>query len=196
MIHNITVESGKSIRLPTSGKYCDRDIIVTATGGGSATAYTVSSVDELPSNAVDGSTAIVPSDSLVGEWEWKDNQSPLDLSMLNIPIGSDYRVDILGEDDVVSYFTQLVFIHNGDDVFINFDSATGTPLYCNGSFDDSYKRFDLFTDVRHIACLLGPTPFSIDDFKAFIKTNCNRLSGGYSLYTRENGEWVYKCEVT
>lgn len=33
MSHNITVESGTSVRLPTSGKYCDRDIVVTATGG-------------------------------------------------------------------------------------------------------------------------------------------------------------------
>ena len=32
--HNITVEGGSSVRLPTAGKYCDRDIIVTATGGG------------------------------------------------------------------------------------------------------------------------------------------------------------------
>ena len=30
---NITVESGKSVKLPTAGKYCDRDILVTATGG-------------------------------------------------------------------------------------------------------------------------------------------------------------------
>lgn len=29
---NIVVEGGKSIRLPTAGKYCDRDIIVTAEG--------------------------------------------------------------------------------------------------------------------------------------------------------------------
>ena len=42
MTHNITVESGKSIRLLTSGKYCDRDIIVTATGGGGE------SIDTLP----------------------------------------------------------------------------------------------------------------------------------------------------
>ena len=35
MIHNITVDSGTSVRLPTAGKYCDRDIVVTATGGGS-----------------------------------------------------------------------------------------------------------------------------------------------------------------
>lgn len=32
--HKITVEGGSSVRLPTSGKYCDRDIIVTAQGGG------------------------------------------------------------------------------------------------------------------------------------------------------------------
>lgn len=31
---NIEVAGGSSVRLPTSGKYCDRDIIVTATGGG------------------------------------------------------------------------------------------------------------------------------------------------------------------
>ena len=32
---NIEVEGGKAVRLPTAGKYCDRDIVVTATGGGS-----------------------------------------------------------------------------------------------------------------------------------------------------------------
>lgn len=32
MSYNITVEGGTSIRLPTAGKYCDRDIIITATG--------------------------------------------------------------------------------------------------------------------------------------------------------------------
>lgn len=34
MSFNITVEGGTSVRLPTAGKYCDRDIIITATGGG------------------------------------------------------------------------------------------------------------------------------------------------------------------
>ena len=32
--HRITVEGGSSVRLPTAGKYCDRDIVVTATPGG------------------------------------------------------------------------------------------------------------------------------------------------------------------
>ena len=31
--HNITVEGGSSVRLKTAGKYCDRDIVVTAEGG-------------------------------------------------------------------------------------------------------------------------------------------------------------------
>ena len=33
MSFNITVEGGTSVRLPTAGKYCDRDIVVTSTGG-------------------------------------------------------------------------------------------------------------------------------------------------------------------
>jgi hypothetical protein len=34
MSHNITVSGGTSVRLPTAGKYCDRDIIITAEGDG------------------------------------------------------------------------------------------------------------------------------------------------------------------
>lgn len=33
MSFNITVEGGKTVRLPTAGKYCDRDIVITAEGG-------------------------------------------------------------------------------------------------------------------------------------------------------------------
>lgn len=32
--HNILVDAGASVRLPTAGKYCDRDIVVTAGSGG------------------------------------------------------------------------------------------------------------------------------------------------------------------
>lgn len=36
MSFDIEVESGTSVLLPTAGNYCDRDIVITATGGGSA----------------------------------------------------------------------------------------------------------------------------------------------------------------
>ena len=46
---NITVEGGTSVRLPTAGKYCDRDIVITATGGGGGTYwenFNINRVDE------------------------------------------------------------------------------------------------------------------------------------------------------
>ena len=35
MSFNIEIDGGKTVRLPTAGKYCDRDIVVTAKGGAS-----------------------------------------------------------------------------------------------------------------------------------------------------------------
>ena len=48
MSHNITVEGGKSVRLPTAGKYCDRDIIITATGGGGGAELNIAYGDTAP----------------------------------------------------------------------------------------------------------------------------------------------------
>lgn len=190
MSHNITVESGKSIRLLTSGKYCDRDIIVTATGGEIPMAYTVSSVDELPSDVVDGSLAIVPSDSIKGNWEWKDNTSPLDVSML-IPngLGGDFVIScgVKGFDEMIGLFPKLYFKGNEGEFAIYMGD---TPLTIDGVWDDAYTKFSLYTDVLSFEASFEQNYLSLDNFRSFIKTNCNRLSGGYSLYTRENGEWV------
>lgn len=37
--HTVTVEGGSTVRLKTAGKYCDRNILVTATGGDTDAAY-------------------------------------------------------------------------------------------------------------------------------------------------------------
>ena len=65
MTHNITVEGGTSVRLPTSGKYCDRDIVVTATGGGSVSEpATISGINlhnaetDIPNTYLDGAAVI------------------------------------------------------------------------------------------------------------------------------------------
>jgi hypothetical protein len=49
---NIEVESGTSVKLPTAGKYCDRDIVVTATGG-SGGGYTQEEMDKAVSDAIE-----------------------------------------------------------------------------------------------------------------------------------------------
>ena len=65
MTHNITVEGGTSARLPTAGKYCDRDIVVTATGGGSVNKpATISGINlhnaetDIPNTYLDKATVI------------------------------------------------------------------------------------------------------------------------------------------
>ena len=65
MTHNITVEGGTSVRLPTAGKYCDRDIVVTATGGGSVSEpSTISGINlhnkktDIPNSYLDGAAVI------------------------------------------------------------------------------------------------------------------------------------------
>ena len=40
----ITVPGGSTVRLPTSGKYCDRDIVITATGNSGAAGVETCSV--------------------------------------------------------------------------------------------------------------------------------------------------------
>lgn len=59
---NISVEGGESKRLLTAGKYCDRDIVVTASGGGGG-AYTVYIGTSAPTAdvGVDGDIYIVRS---------------------------------------------------------------------------------------------------------------------------------------
>ena len=65
MRHNITVEGGTSVRLLTAGKYCDRDIVVTATGGGSVSEpATISGINlhnagtDIPNTYLDGASVI------------------------------------------------------------------------------------------------------------------------------------------
>ena len=64
--HNITVEGGSSVRLKTAGKYCDRDIVVTSTGGGGGDL-----VKTLFEQGVfaDESTTTIPADGFRG-WQF------------------------------------------------------------------------------------------------------------------------------
>lgn len=57
MSFNITVEGGTSVRLPTAGKYCDRDIIVTAEGGG--VELDVVTASSLPAAVTNGQIVVI-----------------------------------------------------------------------------------------------------------------------------------------
>lgn len=55
--HNIVVQGGTTTRLLTAGKYCDRDILVTAEGGGLS--LDVVTASALPSAVVDGQIVVI-----------------------------------------------------------------------------------------------------------------------------------------
>ena len=70
MTHNITVEGGTSVRLPTAGKYCDRDIVVTATGGGSVSEPSTISGINLHNTETDIPNAYLSSASVIAYNGW------------------------------------------------------------------------------------------------------------------------------
>lgn len=71
MTHNITVEGGTSVRLPTAGKYCDRDIVVTATGGGSVSEPTTISGINLHNKETDIPNTYLSGDTVIAYNGWK-----------------------------------------------------------------------------------------------------------------------------
>lgn len=170
-------------------------------GTSGASAYTVSSVDELPSDAVDGSTAIVPSDSLIGKWK-PNYESSLDFSVLNLKNESVTSIGVNGSDSIFGWFDtlELQVDSYGIVTFGSYLNGEFNLFYEDTQWDDIFDYIDFISNIHGITCigsggiLLEPL-FTVDDFKTFIETNAERLSGGYSLYTHENGEWVYKCEV-
>ena len=71
MSYNITVDGGTSVRLPTAGKYCDRDIVVTATGGGSVSEPSTISGINLHNNKTDILNTYLSGASVIAYNGWK-----------------------------------------------------------------------------------------------------------------------------
>ena len=101
MSHNITVEGGTTVLLPTSGKYCDRDIVITATGTGGTVEIALQDKTVTPTKSTQTVTADTGYDGLE--------------SVVVNPIPSNYIVpsgtkDITqnGTHDVTAYKTAEV----------------------------------------------------------------------------------------
>lgn len=80
--HNITVEGGTSVRLPTAGKYCDRDIIITANGG----------AEDLNNVLTEQETLIATLKSLL-EQKAKGDSAEIEDAFITRTLGGDYEND-------------------------------------------------------------------------------------------------------
>jgi hypothetical protein len=109
MSHNITVEGGTSVRLKTAGKYCDRDIIVTATSGGGA--EPIPTQEKTIDITENGAVEVVPDDGFA--------LSKVTANV-NVPIPDGYikpsgtkEITENGTHDVEEYETVTVNVQTG-----------------------------------------------------------------------------------
>lgn len=177
------LNAGETATLSCEGKKMVSDVVVKVNGGSSsgASAYTVSSVDELPSNAVDGSMAIVQSIGYVGDY-W--------LNAVVEPVPNPIELEFIAYN---SYYGDTVFmamemmgtIGNGRTLCYSFEIGDESEPV----FNDDESRWHDGDSFRNIRVLKEPTD---EIAKAWLTVNGKKL---IEVYIRENGEWVYKCEV-
>lgn len=145
-------------------------------------AYTVSSVDELPSNAVDGSSAFVSNNDIIGGW--CINSQP----------------NFIEEMDW--YFNFTTINPDGDLLFMdNFYAESNEQIaslyYYSGEteYPVYYYNYDTPTTAKWISNgfrFITITSTPEDYAEQWVRTNAIKTK---SLYTHENGQWVYKCEI-
>ena len=193
---NIIISGGTTKRLPTAGKYCDMDIIITAKGGGGNEAcdkphvFHVEGVENLPQDAMNGSLAAVTEEIKGTKWVLNDELTPLAKSELAITFASNEG-------------------KNSDGGYINYDgliyTTIGPPVYClryrNG--DDStmeyvFKQDNMYGIQAGWNDEIAKTIVVISAGEAQTWLDENGTNTGEiialvettTLYSRVNGEWI------
>ena len=102
--HNIVVQGGTTTRLLTAGKYCDRDILVTAEGG--SLALDVVTASALPGTVVDGQIVVI-TDTTPGT-VYIDTDEP------GSPVAGDLWIVLAsGGDAALELTEQSPYLRNG-----------------------------------------------------------------------------------
>lgn len=189
--------AGQNIETPTPITREEIFLSKISGGGGTsgATAYTVASVDKLPSDAPDGSTALVESD-IIGTWVFDEYLGSYPEN------GEDYadihiRFDV--KDDTREYAWNCFSIMGRQDQLRNIEIAEieYSWLSKRGDFETQGALTTAFYEqwIQGNETVTFRENTDNTDFVDWVRHNANRIKEGYTLYTRENGEWVYKCEV-
>lgn len=137
--------------------------------------YHLTSVDELPTNAVDGSLAVVEhSDSAIGKWELHGYD--------DMPV-PESNIEMVFTCDGAVY--ALIEVGSHQDFFYSREVEDFTdPVFSttDGWYGDWYTTIEVFTEPS-------------DEGKAWLKQVGNKVTNLTTLYARENGEWVEKGAI-
>lgn len=141
-------------------------------GGGGASAYTVKSIDELPSNAVDGSVAIVKRDipnSVAGVWRFKDT--------ITVP---NATFDVSHIHNCIEGNIYPALVGNGVDLYNNTRLIDANKIYsANGGWlNEEHKTIWISADYENA------------EFIAWLNANADKLSG--DLY----GYWQFNKDIS
>ncbi len=181
------------------------------TSSNKPTAYAVSSVDELPSDAVEGSMAIVESESTVETWvfkdeldnlglsyeAWKDDAgnilSPFNIEYSNADLGmavgelnkvwSSFHITTQGSPSWGIYTLKAIDDASGIMITLYTHNPSGNYGITHGWPVEEYKTINVH--------------YADAEATQWLEAHATSLGKDVAqkLYIRENGEWIYKCEV-
>lgn len=124
--HNITVEGGSSVRLLTAGKYCDRDIVVTAKGA--VVPEETSIFDPTKETILKRSTAtyndIVVTKTMIAFVNTGKYAGYVGCKF-DAVVGETYRISW----EMISSSDENVFYYESDKILTKVDDCYGTRLY-------------------------------------------------------------------
>lgn len=208
--------SGQNVQTPTPITREEYFLNKITGGGGTSTneptAYTVSSVDELPKNAVDGSLAIVEVEGTSEVWvfydeldnlgesytAWYDEEtsnciSPFIIGYSNYDMGivigesnkvwKEFSVGTSGPSSWGIYVLNAFDDEIGATVSLYTHNPNGDYGFPHGWEDDKFKTIQVH--------------YADEEAKQWLEAHATSLGKAIirELYTRQNGEWVYTGEV-
>jgi hypothetical protein len=136
-------------------------------------AYTLSSVDELPTDAVEGSIAIVSNDDILGPWR-------LHTELLNLDAVEGFTFET--QDDFgTSYEINEIYSELSETLYtLYYVTSEGHELLAYSTYTTPFWKD---TTWRNIII----TEIDNEEAEAWIRANGKKLS---SLYVRKNSDWV------
>ena len=124
---NITIDGGTSKRLKTAGKFCDKDILVTATGGssGDSKEFARSIINKSITAYVDNDITTIGGYSFVDCAVMKSVSVPSATSIGNYAFSS---CDVLSDVNIPKVTTLGTYVFNADTALTNIEGAEVTTL--------------------------------------------------------------------
>lgn len=168
--HLITIEGGATKRLPTAGKLCEKDILITATKNGIDTSDATASADEIMS----GETAYVNGQKVTGTFTIDSELTAQDdlITQIQSALEGKAAGGSGGGDSDIAYFN--VINNLPDDLIVNSVYCASGESAVVPYYKTNYNAACFVVIDQSDEYLIEASYFCIyeDDFGEIVKENC------------------------